>query len=942
MSSDPRVEQLLEQILDSQGTPEEVCGGFPDLLWEVRQRWQQVRSVEAQINEMFPASGPIPPYYGGAPRLVEEKLPDIPGYEVQAVLGRGGMGVVYRARHLKLKRPVAIKMRLSGEYASPSELSRFLHESEAMAALRHCNIVQVYDVNEFAGRPYFSMEYVEGGTLAQQLMGSPKPAREAAALLATLAGAIQSAHNGGIVHRDLKPANILLTADGAPKISDCGLARRLTGESSLTLGDIKVGTPSYMAPEQAIGKPGSVGPAADIYSLGAILYEMLTGRPPFRGETASETERQLIAEEPVPPSRLNAKVPRDLETICLKCLHKDPQRRYATAAALEEDIRCFQRGEPIAARPAGVIERTGKWVRRRPALAAVVVGSVVIAAGLIGAALWVASDRAATIRAMENDLQDVARLEKDWSWPEAAAALDRAKFRLRNRPAPDLRRRLDEATRDLELVSRLDSIGLNRVSLVEGRFSRPFDNAQADSAYADAFSEAGLGRFADDPHVVATRVSASNVKAPLVAALDDWAICVTESERHAWLLRVAREADDDPTGWRNRARDPATCTDRAALMKLAETSSAAKPPVRLLVALGERLQQTGADATPFLRQVQKEHPGDFWANFTLGDSLRKTGKPAESVRYYQAALAIRPKSAVAHGNLGMALAADCRTDDAIDEFREGIRIDPEFAHGHYSLGLALRAKGQLDEAIKEFTEALRLDPNNADFHYNLALALNDKGQRDEAIERFRSALQINPNHGDARFNLGLALNAKGAVDEAIDQFNQALKLEPKNPYVHYNLGLALKAKGDLDASIDHLLQAIAIAPDNAYAHYNVGLALKAKSKTNEAIEHFAQALKIDPKQPDTHYNLALALKDSGKMDEAIAHYRQAIALDPKHAHAHGALGEALLSTGRLKESQAELRRCLDILPNDHPQRAQYAEQLRQCEDQLSPKPSTRP
>ena len=935
MSSDPRVERLLEQILDSQATPEEVCRDEPQLLWEVRERWQQVRRVEAQINEMFPPTGPIPLSYSAGSRPPEVRLPEIPGYEVQAVLGRGGMGVVYKARHLKLNRAVAIKMLLSGEYASHSELSRFLRESEAMAALRHPNIAQVYDVAEFEGRPYFSMEYVEGGSLAEKLMGAPKSAQDAAAMVATLAGAVQSAHDGGIIHRDLKPANILLTADGTPKISDCGLARRFSGESALTLSGIKVGTPSYMAPEQAIGKPGSVGPAADIYSLGAILYEMLTGRPPFRGETASETERQLISQEPVHPARLNARVPRDLETICLKCLNKDPQRRYATAAALAEDIQRFQRGEPIAARPAGVIERAGKWVRRRPALAAVVIGGMFILAGLVGGAFWLVSDRAATIRAVENDLQDVARLQKQWSWPEAAAALERAKVRLRNRPAADLRRRLGDAARDLELVSRLDSIGLNRVALVEARFTRTFDDVQADAAYTAAFREAGLGSFGDDFRDVSTRIKNSNVKVALVAAMDDWAICVKEAPRHDWLLRVARDADHDPIGWRDRARDPGICSDRAALMQLAEDSFAAKPPVRLLVAVGERLQELGADATPFLRRVQKEHAGDFWANFMLGDAVRKNGKPGESVRYYQAALAIRPRAAVAHGNLGMALAADNQHDEAIDEFREAVRIDPQFAHGHYSLALALRTKGKLDEAIAEFRKAIKIDPSNADFHYNLALALKDNGKVDQAIERFRLALQVNPNHADARFNLGLALSAKGAIADAIEQLQQALKLEPRNAHVHYNLGLALKANCELDPSIDHLLQAIEIEPTNAYAHYNVALALKSRGNTNDAIEHFTQALKIDPKQADTHFNLALALKDAGKIDEAISHYRQVIALDSKHAHAHGALGEALLSQGRLKEAQAELRRCLDLLPTDHPQRAQYVERLQQCDARLA-------
>src|SRR5262249_7580589 len=288
--------------------------------------------------------------YTPVPRHTCAELPEIPGYQVEALLGRGGMGAVYKARHLRLNRFVALKMLLAGAYAGPHERARFQREAEAVASLRHTHIVQVYDVGDHEGRPYFTMEFLEGGSLAQALAGTPQPARPAAALVATLAEAMQVAHQGGIVHRDLKPANILLAAEGTPKVADFGLARHLEGEPVLTLSGARIGTPSYMAPEQVLGKTGTIGPATDIYALGAVLYEMLTGRPPFRGETASETERQVLHDEPVSPSRLNPKVPRDLETICLKCLVKEPGRRYGSAAALAADLRRFVEGRPIQAR----------------------------------------------------------------------------------------------------------------------------------------------------------------------------------------------------------------------------------------------------------------------------------------------------------------------------------------------------------------------------------------------------------------------------------------------------------------------------------------------------------------------------------------------------------------------------------------------------------------
>ena len=240
------------------------------------------------------------------PRLPATDLPRIRGYEVQGELGRGGMGVVYKAWHRRLNRAVALKMLLAGAYAGPQELERFLREAEAVAGLRHANIVQVHDVGDLDGRPYFTMEFVEGGSLAQKLAGTPQPAGQAAALVATTAEAIQVAHQSGIVHRDLKPANILLTADGTPKISDFGLARRLEDGGGLTAERRPDGHAELHGSRASPGQRDAIGPATDVYALGAILYEMLTGRPPFRAETAAATLQQVLTDEPVPPRRLNA------------------------------------------------------------------------------------------------------------------------------------------------------------------------------------------------------------------------------------------------------------------------------------------------------------------------------------------------------------------------------------------------------------------------------------------------------------------------------------------------------------------------------------------------------------------------------------------------------------------------------------------------------------
>lgn len=276
-------------------------------------------------------------------------------YEVLSELGRGGMGVVFKARQTDLHRTVAIKCMLSGFVAGDDDHQRFRTEAEAIACLHHPNIVSIHEVGEIEGRAYFSMDYVEGPNLAQRLAEGPCRGKVAARYVATIARAVQHAHDHSILHRDLKPSNVLLDSEDQPHVTDFGLAKRLDAAGQTQTGAM-LGTPSYMAPEQAAGQK-ELTPAVDIYGLGAILYESLTGRPPFRAETQLETMRQVLERDPAPPRLLNPNIDRDLETICLKCLEKDPRRRYATALALAEDLERYQSGESISARSLNLVSR---------------------------------------------------------------------------------------------------------------------------------------------------------------------------------------------------------------------------------------------------------------------------------------------------------------------------------------------------------------------------------------------------------------------------------------------------------------------------------------------------------------------------------------------------------------------------------------------------------
>jgi hypothetical protein len=353
--------------------------------------------------------GETPPLYPSS-TAAEEAI--IPGYQILRELGRGGMGVVYKARQTSLKRLVALKMILAGPHAAVRDLDRFRSEAEAVARLQHPNIVQIYEIGQHNGLDYFSLEFMDGGNLAKKIKGKPLPPLEAARIGEDLARAIQYCHQRGIIHRDLKPGNVLLSRDGLPKITDFGLAKLLEREAGLTRSGLVMGTPSYMAPEQSAGRIRDIGPHTDIYALGTILYEMLTGRPPFKAETVLETMELVASQEPALPSRLQPKVPRDLETICLKAMAKDPGRRYHSALALAQDLERFQAGESILARREGPVGKLWRRVRRRPLTTVAFLAVIGVATGAIFYfAQWAAlADRMNTLSQKIDDGLEVRSL----------------------------------------------------------------------------------------------------------------------------------------------------------------------------------------------------------------------------------------------------------------------------------------------------------------------------------------------------------------------------------------------------------------------------------------------------------------------------------------------------------------------------------------------------
>ena len=536
---------------------------------------------------------------------------------------------------------------LQAAVAGPREAARFRGEAEALARLEHPNIIRIYEVGEYEGRPYFALEFVTGGSLEAKLRGAPQPARQAAALVETLARAVQAAHERGVVHRDLKPANVLLAADGAPKITDFGLAKRLDADAAQTrTGDI-LGTPSYMAPEQARGRNDAVGPPTDVYALGALLYEMLTGRPPFKGETVWDTLEQVVKQEPAAPRQLVPRTPRDLETICLKCLSKEPTRRYRSAVALADDLRRFLSGEPILARPTPAWERAWKWVRRRPAAAAAFAVAAVLTTGLVTAhyadlrAKLAEAERTAAASDAGRLLEEVRSEVNAGRWPEAEGRLhDLAQGRLLPArtafPAdPRLNELADEANR---LQQQIDQ------RLTDDARLRQFRACRRDAAYcATPFS--GLDRDARGKRTRQSVECAFRLFGLVPGSGNGPALngaYFTEAEkseiREGCCEMLLELADAEPAAGGD---DPALAfLDQAARLGVDTPLTAWRRARRL------------ADATPGMpepaepeRTAALTRPFEW---FLRGGDLCKEGRLEEAIDCFEKALAARPDYFGAH------------------------------------------------------------------------------------------------------------------------------------------------------------------------------------------------------------------------------------------------------------------------------------------------------
>jgi tetratricopeptide (TPR) repeat protein len=953
-------ELLVRGELGEHPLVEEYLVRFPDWAKDLRSQLQlhERLGTSSAATALPPDILHVPPLrteHGGLPRLVSG-MPPVSGYEILEVLGRGGMGVVYKALHLGLKRLVALKTILSQPGSRKHELARFRIEAEAVARLQHPNIVQIYEVGEWqadgtaAPQPFLALEFVDGGTLGQRLALGPLAPRAAAELAETLARAIHTAHLRGIVHRDLKPANVMLAHSDPihgvrlgispdesghyqPKITDFGLAKLLDTESGQTRTGEVLGTPSYMAPEQAHGRVREVGPVTDVYAIGAILYHALTGKPPFRGTNAFETMVQVLQREPAPPSELQPKMPRDLETICLKCLHKDGGRRYGSAVELANDLRRFLQGEPIHARPLGVGERVIKWTRRRPALAGGVLAGLLAMIGATGgfvlylnAALdharkeWQNQSERAQRAERHSEVQDLvlgaeaAARAHDWSGAALRAA--QALRRLGDEDdGSDLRQRAaevqDQAEQQLRDQTHLTqfkkhrSEALSRWGLLAGGAS------SADLEEVEAAARAALTKFQVDPEAGDALTLSANFaeadKAAVVAGCYELLLMLADAVASP---RAGRHSDPplQPT------RQAVGILKRAARLGLV-TQAYYRRLTKYLTLLGDE-----PGARQAARQAASAPPAGALDYFLSGQERYQSGQMESGQMDFERALLAEPDHFWARYFQALCQLRLHRAEPAVASFTACLSQDPNFIWLYVLRGSAHLERGDLAAAEADFDSALARRPD-ADARYgiyaNRATLRLRQGRLTDAIADLGAAIELKPDHYQAYFNLAQVYRQQKDWNAAAGQLRLALEKAPELATLYRVRAQLALERGDPKAAESDFRQAIqreTAAAARAEDYFEIGRLLQRNQECAQALQAYDAALRERPDHPSALRGKSEMLVELKRFPEAVEALDRSLRIGPASAGAHHLRGLARTRTGDYRGALEDYARALQLEP----------------------------
>lgn len=992
---------------------------YPDLAPQLRATWPAIRMLSAlSCSDEGELHGLVDVADRSASHetIVERVLGD---FRIVREVGRGGMGIVYEAEQISLGRRVALKVLPLAGMLDERQLVRFKNEARAAAGLRHDNIVDIYSVGCDRGVHYYAMQFVEGQTLASLVQSlrrkrsshepsstSPTLARDRSshsadgesagddeggrvagegadthpwATLSTqletsgpdyfraiarlgvqTAEALDCAHEHGVVHRDIKPANILVDASGKPWITDFGLAR-IEADAQVTATGAVVGTLRYMSPEQALGQRALVDHRTDIYSLGVTLYELLALRPAFPEEDRRELLHQIAASDPPLLRRINAAIPRDLETIVLKAIQKRPAERFARAQELADDLRRFLDHRPIQARPPTPVQVAAKWFCRHPRLSGAGVGvAAMLALALIcGALLYarqtsrVADRRAELNRKIAESLAEaeIARvasqssLQDLQSWARARefsrraltlVELEAADPELAER-ARALAKKLDAEQADRKLLSAIKQARSAQDEL-DDRASR-FRREAGLPLFAAAFREWGASPEQTAVQAAADRILAAPpaVRQEALSALEEWRQLELQREnpteenrrRAAWLGALVSRVDADP--WRERMRRALRDRDMATADALAQSIPGGEQPRLFLLLVGEALidlskgvapEKTGTSGASapsshelfdrglaLLLEAWRRAPDDYTINKAIWIAFTYSRPPRheEALRYASICAAVRPDDPAARLPMGLALQNLGRNAEAVEVYRRIIADNPAQITAHTNLGNALHALGDYEAAKAAHLQAIALCPDSPALYNNLGTLLGARGDHAGAAAQFRTAISIDPNYLRGHCNLGTAASEMGDLAQAAVHFRYATKLDPLNAGPHVSLGEVLLRQGDLPAARVAFETAIRLDPTNAQGHQGLANALDALGQPDAARRSFERAIALQPRFADAHYNLALLLSAQGDRTGAEHQYRQAIEDNPNMAEAHCNLAGLLKDQGKLAEAVEEYR-----------------------------------